>query len=186
MHWFAAVVVPSGTTREDAEKLVDEAMAPHREADGDVGFEGGWWDWWQVGGRWTGVWGEYDPHQDPANVETCIHCGGSGRRVDAARFGQAWIEATGGCNGCKGEGTCLKWPSQWATYDGDVIKVSALLNNPLRRPMTLVLPDGRAVHREWWTGKTWTEVTEEEWEEQFRHELEPYRNEALVVVDYHS
>lgn len=185
MHNFGAVVVPAHVTRDEVEKYVEEAMAPFDENTSDDG----WWDWWQVGGRWTGVWGEYDPRQDPENIETCRVCGGTGRNPRADEFEAAnpgWIEWCNGCNGCKGKGVEIKWATGWRAYDGDIIKASALLNNPLRRPMTLVLPDGRVIHREWWTGKEWCEVTEEEWFEKFEHELEPYRDQAVVVVDYHS
>lgn len=39
------------------------------------------WDWWVVGGRWTGIFKpNYDPYDDPKNQQTCDICNGSGRR----------------------------------------------------------------------------------------------------------
>lgn len=43
------------------------------------------WDWWQVGGRWTGFFTEgdedpYDPALDPRNYEPCPICDQTGKR----------------------------------------------------------------------------------------------------------
>lgn len=41
------------------------------------------WDWWQIGGRWTGeLDGDYDPRQDIENQEWCNICDGTGNRSD--------------------------------------------------------------------------------------------------------
>lgn len=40
------------------------------------------WDWWTVGGRWTGLFSDYDPTKDPANLEVCTLCCGTGDRDD--------------------------------------------------------------------------------------------------------
>ncbi|UGY15215.1 zinc finger-like domain-containing protein [Bradyrhizobium septentrionale] len=65
------------------------------------------WDWWAVGGRWSGMLAApgYDPEKDPANQETCTLCGGSGKRTFRAE------EIV--CNKCDGRGTAVKWPSSW-------------------------------------------------------------------------
>jgi hypothetical protein len=43
----------------------------------------GYWDWYQIGGRWSGYFDKaYNADEDPANVERCIHCRGTGRRKD--------------------------------------------------------------------------------------------------------
>ena len=39
------------------------------------------WDWFQIGGRWSGFFEpEYDPNDDPANTITCSLCSGTGDR----------------------------------------------------------------------------------------------------------
>lgn len=185
MHWFGAAVVPPGIPRSDIEPYVDKVMATSREDDVCNGV----WDWWQVGGRWTGVWGEYDASKDPRNVETCRVCGGTGRREDAARFGEAWMEQMRGCNGCLGEGTAQKWPTQWAEYDGDIVTVRAFLNNPtaLRRPLTVFLPDGSYISRESYDPNSgFSQITEDEWHALVNDTLAAHADQALVVVDYHS
>ena len=47
----------------------------------------GRWDWYQIGGRWTGALSEgaYDPELAPENITSCSLCGGSGVRVDDPR-----------------------------------------------------------------------------------------------------
>jgi len=72
------------------------------------------WDWWQLGGRYSGrLAAGYDPEKDPANMETCWLCDGTGKRDDEigrqCRAGNP--EYT--CNGCQGKGHSVKWPSKW-------------------------------------------------------------------------
>jgi hypothetical protein len=203
-HFFAAVVVPPGTDYEDVEKHVTVAMEPYDEtAEIERDDEGYWrnprgkWDWWQVGGRWTGVWSDYNPQTDPANIETCSLCGGSGTRPDAAQFERSnpgWTEWSGGCNGCEGKGARVKWPTGWADHEGDLIPVAALLDNPaLERPYSLVIPEGGFFESEWWVPAAdptdlghFEKLSDEAWEAKLRELLEPLRGAQLVVVDCHS
>lgn len=37
------------------------------------------YDWWVVGGRFSGLLDGYDPAKDPANLIDCTHCGGTGK-----------------------------------------------------------------------------------------------------------
>lgn len=93
------------------------------------------WDWWVVGGRYTGIMGGYDPCKDPRNYERCIHCGGSGSRKDFdysgeqgnwARAGQPIFPCVGtGCNACLGAGKLLKSPSHLLQI-GNIDRVSNL------------------------------------------------------------
>lgn len=40
------------------------------------------WDWWVIGGRWTGFFKpNYDPNQDPRNQESCLSCYGTGLKI---------------------------------------------------------------------------------------------------------
>jgi hypothetical protein len=208
VHYFAAVVVPPSTSFEDIEKHVTVAMKPWDEnaeveqitdEDGETYLTNprGKWDWWQIGGRWTGVWSDYDPNLDLNNIETCSLCGGSGTRPDAQRFEAAnpgWLEWSGGCNGCQGKGAAVKWPTSWASHEGDLLPVSALLDNPdYRRPHALVIPEGGFFEREWYVPADtpgeigrFEEQSDEEWEAKLRELLEPLRNCSLAVVDFHT
>jgi hypothetical protein len=83
------------------------------------------WDWWQVGGRWSGkLVPKYDPEKDPANSELCAICNGTGKRTDMA--------VENGCNGCNGNGWRVKWPTSWARVDGDRVQVRDLQVGALR------------------------------------------------------
>lgn len=78
------------------------------------------WDFWQVGGRWTGMlMPTYEPEQDPRNKETCSICNGTGQRNDQLGKEQRLADPTYTCNGCKGTGIEVKWPTEWAKISGD-------------------------------------------------------------------
>ena len=65
-HYCALAVLPANT--EDLDAAVDELMRPHQE-DWDDDHTDGWWDWFQIGGRFTGWLDGYDPEADPANID---------------------------------------------------------------------------------------------------------------------
>jgi hypothetical protein len=121
---------------------VAEALEPYRNAE---------WDFFEVGGRYTGLLGGYDPREDPDNFECCVLCNGTGKRLelpppieprefDAVLDPSQWVtkemdysrttreyqESLGGCNGCLGKGTHLKPPSDWKPYDSDSILLADL------------------------------------------------------------
>lgn len=73
------------------------------------------WDWWQIGGRYSGRLAPgYNPELDPANIETCLLCEGSGMRNDPLGVAHRLTDPSYTCNGCGGKGRSPKWPSQWA------------------------------------------------------------------------
>lgn len=135
MHFLTIVALPPGYP-DDAESIeegVGRMMAPYDEearttwvADEDEEGGGYWtnaesfWDWYSIGGRWTGRLDGYDPEQDPALKEPCFICNGTGTRdwsgTDAT---PEWIAECNGCNGCKGAGEKTQWPTQWPMRRGD-------------------------------------------------------------------
>lgn len=119
MHYgVIAIVRPEGQmNREHLSKLVDVVLEPYGE--------GREWDWFQIGGRWTGHFDDYDPSTDATNVEVCDICGGTGDRATHRGEPREQQHETG-CNGCLGKGTRTKWPTQWAPYAGDIKPVEAL------------------------------------------------------------
>lgn len=42
------------------------------------------WDWYQIGGRWSGILDNYNPTEDPLNQEPCGYCRATGIRMDLA------------------------------------------------------------------------------------------------------
>lgn len=137
MHYGCLVVLP-GCYDGEIEEAVEKMLAPYSEnlevalvtdEDGETYWTNprSFWDWWQIGGRWTGYLSDYDPNLDPNNIETCTPCGGSGTRPDGVeRFGAEWAEANNGCNGCNGTGMRISWPTQWAKHEGDIQRWSAV------------------------------------------------------------
>src|SRR5271169_403637 len=121
MHSAVLVIYHEGSN-------VAEALEPYRNAE---------WDFFEVGGRYTGLLDGYDPRQDPDNFETCVLCNGTGKRLelpppsetykveagewvkemDYSRTTHEYQESLGGCNGCLGKGTHLKLSSDWKPYD---------------------------------------------------------------------
>lgn len=118
------------------------------------------WDWWQVGGRWTGAFTAadeqpYEPGMDPGNIETCVICGGTGKRLwitdlvpagsegsqglqylgkkpgeeftRPAREGEEHVAEENDCNACEGTGQAVAWSSQWRAFPGDVVPVAEWL-----------------------------------------------------------
>ena len=67
MHYFAGCVIPKGVSYQHAGPYVAKILAPFDE--NNEGTIKPVWDWYQIGGRWTGVWDEYDPMQDPRNID---------------------------------------------------------------------------------------------------------------------
>lgn len=81
------------------------------------------WDWWTVGGRWTGMLSPvYDPEEDPTNTEVCNLCGGTGLRNDTLGRKARAEDPAYTCNGCDGKKIRTKWPTQWKHFNGDQIR----------------------------------------------------------------
>src|SRR5512147_5592 len=88
----------------------------------------GVFDWYQVGGRWTGTLvPDYNVDDDPANQERCDLCNGTGFRRDDVGKKMREEDPTYTCNGCGeydadakkwghsklGPGVRIQWPTQW-------------------------------------------------------------------------
>lgn len=98
-------------------------MNPFCEHDGEN--EAGWWDWFQIGGRWKGAHVlDYDAEKDPAHQKRCDLCHGTGKRTDAIGRATRIENPEYGCNGCNGTGTMVTWPTQWGPHKQDVIAVA--------------------------------------------------------------
>jgi hypothetical protein len=136
------------------------------------------WDWYSIGGRWTGVLSDYDPQKDTDNIETCYLCSGTGQRPDADYKS---------CNGCEGKGTRLKLSSRWKKYEGDIAPLSKL-SVPLpdaMRPFAILTPDGKwheKGHMGWW-GMVSDE--KDTWKDEVDKILSEHRHLVGVVCDLH-
>ena len=116
MHYCNFVIIePDGIT--NVEQAVERAMGPSEE-------NGGFWDWYQIGGRYTGALDGYDPEKDARNIEQCPQCNGSGERNDAIGMLARAKDPAYKCNGCAGEGKHAAWPTKWAL--GDIAPIESL------------------------------------------------------------
>lgn len=126
MHYPNIVIVPKNGKLETN---VAVSMGPHED-------KGGFWDWYQIGGRWTGLFDGYDPEEDPANLETCRGCKGTGEVEKDGKTTQCY---------CLGTGKDIKWPTDWARHPGDVIPIEQLTQEQLDEVHRVVCPDGYGV-----------------------------------------
>lgn len=153
MHYRTLVLVPG---QGDVDALVSEAMAPYDEnrpvelvtEDGDTFWHNphSFWDGWQIGGRYTGLFSGYDPQQDPGLVEVCFVCSGTGVRDDEIGRAARAENPDYRCNGCDGSGERQMWPTEWPRRDDDVmpaaVAVAALRADDRLRPFTFVVHGG--------------------------------------------
>lgn len=139
MHYSNLVIIKKfDELSGNLENEVEKAMGPNEE-------NGGFWDWYQIGGRWSGTLDGFDPATDPANVESCTVCGGTGFRNDAMGVSARAEAPTYTCNGCgtydsetmtwghkkEGPGKRVKWPTSWAQRKGDIIPIENLTQEML-------------------------------------------------------
>lgn len=114
------------------------------------------WDWWTVGGRWTGfLTPKYDPADDPNNYEICFLCEGTGQRNDEIVQGK--------CNGCNGTGKALKHAPKFRRVVGDQVQwkdvpIEALRDDAEEKALkTYDLVNSIAAGRKW---PDWNEIRE--------------------------
>ena len=143
------------------------------------------WDWWSIGGRWTGVFTQYKPDEDPANVETCYLCQGTGMRNDELGRAERMKNPEYTCNGCEGTGKRVKWPTEWRKYEGDVVLGSVLPED--FSCYAVVTPDGVWHERGemgWWACSH-NVVRPEVWKERIKQLITENRQNWAVAVDCH-
>jgi hypothetical protein len=208
MHYYALAIIPA---EGDIESQVEQAMAPYDEnshqtqrvtEDGESWMinPDGLWDWYQIGGRWTGTFDGYDPETDPANLETCQLCGGTGRRDDELarqwRASGEWSQDFG-CNGCNG-GKKVAWPTQWKFRKGDVILAEGLAELLTVGDQDGLIPHTIFVHevirgtvqyfaRTGWNGSAWVDLLDKDgMRELLKGLLAEAPGVRVAVIDYHS
>ena len=138
MHSHAEVWIPNN---QNVEEQVRGVMEPYYKGEGEN--EEGFWDWYQIGGRWKGTHiPDYNPDEDPEHMITCRMCGGTGARNDVkdSPKEEIWEGVFGvKCNVCDGNGIELQWPTEWEPHPKDVIPIGEIPEE--FSCSTLVLPD---------------------------------------------
>jgi hypothetical protein len=177
MLYATLVIVEKPEEGESIESVVEKVLASGQD---------NWWDWWSLGGRWTGALDGYDPEQDERNLEVCDLCQGTGDRKDLEP--PKWKAECGGCNGCHGKGKRAKWPTEWARHDGDIVPVETLTQEQYEKFYHIVI-DG------WghWAGKEyvpWAEKPEDSFVMKAMPPLDWIKRECpnylAVVADVHN
>ena len=152
MHYHCEVWIPNN---QNVEEEVSEAMEPYSEELGEKGF----WDWYQIGGRWKGshVPG-YDPDKDPANLVS--------NRITGT------LE--------------IAWPTKWIAHTKDIIPVSEIPDS--LSCATLILPDKVFKYTEYIPDGPTLEERIKKTPFNTKEELKArgLNTGYLVTVDYHS
>lgn len=127
MHYLVIVV----SEEKPSMHSIDEALRPYYERE---------WDWFQVGGRWTGYLDGYDPDTDPKLQEKCKWCEGTGTTTEnVGREFPAYKPNVGQkCYQCKGKGSSTAWPTQWPTRGTDLAFAAKDLTREVDSPYAFV------------------------------------------------
>lgn len=201
MHTLLYVMIEEDKLSQ-LDQILEERMAPFNEELSDDGR----WNWYQIGGRWTGHFSDYDPEKDPANIETCRLCEGTGRRCDEIGEKARKVDPTYTCNGCNGEGRSVKWPTEWqSSIEVNTITISEFQTRNLGSPYALLDIQGKWHEREaihshpdfpGWPHKgkvtkpdyeAFEKKLADEWKREIELNISTWPGSThLVVVDYHS
>ena len=187
MHYSNLVIVKKvggvvdGEIEGALKDVVAEAMGPSEE-------DGGFWDWYVIGGRWTGAFDGYDPSEDPANQEPCRICKGTGLRTDEFGIKERKENPDYKCNGCEGTGKMTKWPTEWVGHSGDVAPIESITEETFRKFYRIVTYDRGAFTPEQY--RPWREELNEKFLKLETPPLDWLKKEyagcLAVVVDNHS
>lgn len=187
MTHFAVLVITDGT-EDSIEGAVERLLAPYDE--NGVWFrENSKWDWWVIGGRWTGVLDGYDPDQDPRNLEPCEYCEATGTTTQAVadRYPAYQIHVGKTCIQCQGKGEHVKWV--YEPHDGDIQPTRAVDRAKAAQTFAaMVTPDGEWHGGEfgWWGIQTKDSAeTEDAWAAEVAAALDATPDGKAVVVDCH-
>ena len=144
MHFHAEIWIPEKLKigSKQLNSKIEDIMLPYYEGnceefDEDTVPPLTFFDWYSIGGRWTGVHDKYNPYKDPANEEVCFICNGSGDRpgwvtynINNERvFVDDWAKRCNGCNVCHGTGIDHVHPTDFKPHAGDIIAISKLPND---------------------------------------------------------
>ena len=181
MHYHCEIWLPEIPTGESLEELVAAEMAPFCEDGGDN--PEGWWDWYEIGGRWVGAHDDYDPAKDLQNYSKCDLCRGTGTRpLDLHN-----TEVTPGyCNGCTGSfaGPGMSRNFHNVPYSGDIIPIDQL---PTDFTCFRLIAGERVLKTDEYqrNKKTGEYERVELWDGDVKRALGDIKG-FLVTVDYHS
>ena len=155
----------------------------------------GFYDWYQIGGRFTGSHDNYDPYKDRRNWQTCRLCEGTGYRNDEMGKETREKDPSYTCNACghydhdkkqwthgdTPQGMEIVWPTHFAEHKGDIIPVNQATDD--LTCYTLII--GKDIfHIKEWDGNTFATTG---FDGKVKQKLGQLRitDGYLVTVDYH-
>jgi|GEM_PF-5786012 len=148
MHTHAEIYLESNENwQEQVEDILSQYDAnleiqEEKDEDGNLYWcnPNGIFDWYEIGGRWTGSHGNYNPEEDIRNYEKCRLCDGTGLRNDEIGLKHRQENPDYKCNGCYhynrdtgvdepgffGVGMALKWPTDWFNHESNIIPIEEI------------------------------------------------------------
>lgn len=186
------VKIPHKVRYENFEEFVKDWSGYKKDKkDKKTGRYGYWenpnakWDWWTIGGRWTGSISGFDAYNAPENQERCDGCFGTGIRPGGREeFGEEWFKGTNGCNGCKGTGKRAKWTLN--DHDGDIQLVENVKKDFV--PFAIIDADGKWYEKGemGWFGVSSGDKKEKVWDDQAKKLIiKNHEKSYAVIVDCH-
>jgi hypothetical protein len=195
MTHFAGLVLTNGSD-------IDEMLAPYQEND-EWGADGTRYDWYAVGGRFTGLLDRYDPTTDERNYSPCEYCEATGVTTQAVAdkypayqkgVGKPCIQCAVSSSGKPKPRPGMRLNFHNADHDGDVMPARNIDIEQLRYiPSVIITPDA-AWHERARFGMFGVELKQEdgslpqgqdEWAVEFCRILDDNRDCVAVLVDFH-
>lgn len=190
-HKYGYVILSGDASGQGVAKVIDRTN-PNAQ-----------WDWWVVGGRWTGLWKEgFNPDLDPNNYEPCTYCrctgsrgGSEGMLLTEEKFKRECPyvvkEGATGCNVCLGTGYARKFSAHYNPVDEDTLPCPMVPRD--KGTFAILTPDGEWHARGkmgWWgvvfPNETETEeITQEKWDAYFAAILDKHPECYATLVDCH-
>lgn len=170
--------------RNAVQSLVEDVLRPFDEQDANNKGNATFYDWYELGGRYTGRHDNYKPWNDPVNKEICNLCNGTGSRPDMKAEEMKWVR---GCNACSGTGIKTKY--SFAIHPQDIMPLAEVRDNMSCYTLIIAsnIDEPEVLHFETWDGKTFNKN-----EEFDGNNVKAFLKSKgitdgyLVTVDYHD
>jgi hypothetical protein len=115
------------------------------------------WDWWQIGGRWSGLFSQIAPRENINNYRACGECNRSGKMN-----GQE-------CFVCNGEGVILKKADEWEEKNAENVAEIKIVKEIIAQRgntfFSLLTPTGEWIEKGsmgWWAIVSYDDAPQKE------------------------
>lgn len=185
-HFLTLVLVDK---KDNIDETVERLLAPYDE-NNEWFKDGSRWDWWVIGGRFTGALTGYNPYTDPDNLHPCKWCEETGSiTASIAEIYPAYAEHVGKkCFQCDGTGQQVRHRLKKYAGDTTLFAANIIARNIDPSPMAVVTPDGKwheIARPLWWGMSEDSGKTTAEWLDEVDALLNKHPDHIVVVVDCH-